>query len=138
MDQKHFESIFRHTVDEIERLLIVKGGEYAGNEDRLANFKRGAQLAGVTPLQCALIYMSKHYDAVATFIKDDAAGRDRQRSEPITGRLDDLINYCILIKALLQEPVQEREPKKSSSFHDELLYQRMVERNREQEGKKPL
>jgi hypothetical protein len=94
------------TIDSIKRLLLLKGGEYAGSDDRLANFKRGAMNSGVTPLQVLHIYLSKHYDAFSTFVKDTAAGNLRELSEPIEGRLDDLINYCLLAKALIKE---ERE-----------------------------
>ena len=103
MKQEEFDALVADTVAAIQKLLVVKGGEYAGSADRLANFKRGADLASVTPLQCAFIYAAKHYDAIATFVRDDAAGRVRQTSEPIDGRLDDLINYCILMKGLIAE-----------------------------------
>lgn len=103
MQQQEFDTLVRATIASIEQLLLVKGGEYAGSEDRLANFKRGAALTGTTPMQCLFIYMSKHYDAVATFIRDDATGETRPRSEPIEGRVDDLINYCLLLKGLIQE-----------------------------------
>lgn len=103
MNQVDFDIVVAQTVENIKKLLVVKGGEYAGSEDRLANFKRGAQLTGVTPAQVAFIYASKHYDAIATFIRDKAAGIQRPRSEPMGERFDDLINYCILMKALLKE-----------------------------------
>lgn len=103
MNQVQFDSFVTETVDATAKLLVLKGGEYAGSDDRLANFKRGAGLTGVTPLQCAFIYASKHYDAIATFVRDQAAGTDRPRSESIEGRFDDLINYCILMKALVRE-----------------------------------
>lgn len=103
MNQKDFEVLVKETMDEINKLLLVKGGEYAGSEDRLANFKRGATLVGVTPLQTLFIYLSKHYDAIATFIRDDAQGIERPRSEAIEGRLNDLINYCLFAKALIRD-----------------------------------
>jgi hypothetical protein len=103
MDQKQFDGLVQETIAGIQQLLVVKGGEYAGSADRLANFKRGASLTGVTPLQCAFIYASKHYDAIATFVRDDAAGESRPRSESIEGRLDDLINYCLLMKGIIRE-----------------------------------
>ena len=110
MQQKEFEALFDETVQTIRHLLVVKGGEYAGSNDRLANFKRGASLTGTTSLQTALIYASKHYDAIATYVRDDAAQESRPRSEPIEGRLDDLINYCILMKALIREAGAPKEP----------------------------
>ena len=101
MKQEQFDILLSQTVESINNLLKVKGGEYASDQDRLSNFRRGAALCGITPLQVAFIYASKHYDAIATYIRDDASGTERQRSEGIEGRLDDLINYAILIKALV-------------------------------------
>lgn len=106
MNQADFEKVVDGTLDSVKTLLVVKGEEYARSFDRLANFKRGAELTGATPLQVALVYMSKHYDAVGTYVLDQAAGRTRARSEPIEGRLDDLINYCLFIKALIKETEQ--------------------------------
>lgn len=103
MNTKEFDALVNQTFAEINRLLIVKGGEYANAEDRLANFKRGAGLTGCTPLQVLFIYMSKHYDAVASFVQTSAKGEVRPSSEPIEGRLDDLINYCLLAKGLIAE-----------------------------------
>lgn len=103
MNQAEFDRFVQETIESTAKLLVLKGGEYAGSDDRLANFKRGAELTGVTPLQCAFIYASKHYDAIATFVRDQAAGTNRPRSESIEGRFDDLINYCILMKALVRE-----------------------------------
>lgn len=103
MTHTEFDALVGETVESIRKLLTVKGGEYTGpGDDRLAAFKRSADLAGVAPLQCLLIYMVKHFDAFATYVRDDAAGKTRERSEPIDGRLDDTINYCILAKALIR------------------------------------
>lgn len=107
MNQDDFAAHVKLTFEAATKLLVVKGGEYAGSVDRLANFKRGAGLTGCTPLQVAFIYASKHYDAIATFVRDDACGTPRERSEPIEGRLDDLLNYCLLLKALVVEAKAE-------------------------------
>lgn len=101
-------SLFTETLKTLESLLTIKGGEYAGSDDRLANFKRGAQLVGITPLQCAFVYASKHYDAIATYVRDDASGRERPRSEGIEGRLDDLMNYCFLMKCIIREQNEQK------------------------------
>ena len=111
MDNKEFTTLVEKTVRDTSALLISKGQEYAGSADRLANFKRGANLTGTTPLQCCFIYMSKHYDALSTYIKKDASGFDQHLSEPIEGRIDDLINYCFLMKGLIQESKIEPAPK---------------------------
>jgi hypothetical protein len=109
MNQETFALLVQETITTTAKLLITKGEEYAGSEDRLANFKRGAALTGATPLQVAFIYASKHYDAIATFVRKDAQAQVQQLSEPIEGRLDDLINYCILMKAIIDESNREAE-----------------------------
>jgi hypothetical protein len=103
MNSSAFKDVFDQTIMELEKLLNVKGGEYAGSGDRLGNFKRGAERVGIHPLQILWIYAAKHIDSIETFIRDTAAGQDRLRSEPMSGRFDDLINYCILAKALIRE-----------------------------------
>ena len=103
MDQKEFSIVVDNTIKSTAHLLVVKGEEYAGSADRLANFKRGAQLTGTTPLQTALIYASKHYDSICTYIRKESTGEIQKLSEPIEGRFDDLINYCILMKAIVIE-----------------------------------
>lgn len=103
MNQNDFDALVHATTSSIKRLLTVKGGEYAGPVDRLGNFKRGAELTGTTPLQVAFVYASKHYDGIATYVRKDSKGEPQATSEPIEGRLDDLINYCILMKGLIQE-----------------------------------
>lgn len=104
MQQQQFEALVERIRKETAELLIAKGREYAGDADRLANFKRGASLTGVDPLTVLFIYMSKHYDALATYIRDNQAGGMMPvLSEPITGRIADLINYCVLAWALIEE-----------------------------------
>lgn len=99
MNHLEFEALFSSTVTACHTLLQSKGVEYSGLADRLANFKRGAGLTGASPLQVAFIFASKHYDSIASFVRDPG----RASSEPIEGRLHDLINYCLLMKAIVVE-----------------------------------
>ncbi len=103
MNQKEFDAVVTSTIESIRKLLTVKGGEYAGSDDRLANFKRGASATGVNPLTVLHVYMNKHYDSFTTYVRDQQTGKSRELSEPMEGRLDDIINYCILAKAILAE-----------------------------------
>lgn len=107
-DLQRFTALFDSTVEELRKLATVKGGEYAGSEDRLGNFKRGAINSGCTAPQVLLIYLSKHYDSICTYVRDHAAGTDRPRSEGMTGRCDDLALYSILMKAMIIE-IEERK-----------------------------
>jgi hypothetical protein len=103
MTPSDFKRLFDTTVTELQMLLVVKGGEYAADNDRLANFREGARRTGLTPAQVLLVYLDKHYAAICNNIRDRQAGRARALSEPIEGRVHDMINYLILYKALLVE-----------------------------------
>lgn len=94
--------LLEQTVDSIKRLAEQKGGEYAGDTDRLANFRRNAQALDLQPEQVWSVYAGKHWDAIQQWIKDTVAGKTRPRSESISGRADDLIVYLLLLKAMVE------------------------------------
>jgi hypothetical protein len=100
MEQRAFNDFVDSFLRECASLLSVKGHEYAGSFDRLANFKRGADLTGCTPEQVAFVYLSKHYDAIATYVRE---GQSPPSAELIESRLQDLLNYVLLLAALIQE-----------------------------------
>lgn len=104
-----YERLVRDTIDQINILSRVKGGEYAGDSDRLANFRRNADAIGVPMEVIWRVYIGKHWDSISQYVKDIAEGKDRPRSEPMLGRFDDLIVYAILGKAILIE--RERNKK---------------------------
>src|SRR5574341_185071 len=88
---------------QIESLSLHKGGEYAGDQYRLANFRRNARDSGVPAEVVWRIYAGKHWDAISQYIRDIADGKDRPRSEHIQGRAYDLIVYLILFLAMEDE-----------------------------------
>ena len=49
------------------------------------------------------VYYAKHHDAVMTFCRDLVTDTKRDRLEPISGRVDDMIVSLILFKAMLVE-----------------------------------
>jgi hypothetical protein len=96
-------ALLQQSIDQIKSLSTVKGGEYAGDTDRLANFRRNAQALGLPMETVWAVYAAKHWDAVMQFVQDLNTGKDRPRSEPIVGRVDDLLVYLLLFKAILEE-----------------------------------
>ena len=98
-----FKHLVEETVKEINKLSDLKGGEYAGDGDRLANFRRNALAFGLTKEQVWGVYAGKHWDAIAQYINDSGSGSIRQRLESIAGRADDLIVYLLLFKAMVEE-----------------------------------
>ena len=86
---------FRSVVEACWKIYDQKGIDYTrgkGDEDRLDNFRRAAENNGVTFIQAWGVYFYKHISAVWKFAKDG-----KVESEPIEGRLYDVINYSILL-----------------------------------------
>ena len=87
----------------IKHLSDNKGHEYSGDKDALSNFKRNGQMLGLDPLQIWAVYFSKHHDSLMTYIKEIPDEIHRVLTEPIEGRIDDMITYLILAKALIRD-----------------------------------
>ncbi len=98
-----WENLLSETIREIQLLSKHKGGEYAGDTDRLANFRRNGRALGLPMATIWAVYAAKHWDAVMQYIKDQNTGTKRTRLEPIGGRVDDLLVYLLLFKAILEE-----------------------------------
>lgn len=107
MNQTEFEALCKEIQRDTVDILVLKGREYAGSEDRLANFRRNAALTGVEPLTILHVYMAKHWDSFSTFVRDNQKGEVGELSEPIRGRLYDLINYAVLAIALIEDRPKE-------------------------------
>lgn len=103
MNPKDFQALFQQTWNECADLASIKGGEYASDADKLANFKESGRRLDLIPEKSLLVLADKHYASVCNYIKDLEMGRSRPRSESIYGRLNDLINYMILLRGLLEE-----------------------------------
>lgn len=100
---ERYAQLIDETIQKITTLSRLKGGEYAGDQDRLANFRRNAIALGLPMESVWAVYAAKHWDAVMQFVMDLNTGKTRERMEPISGRVDDLIVYLILFKAILEE-----------------------------------
>jgi len=110
MNQQEFEALCKRIQSDTVDILVSKGAEYAGSEDRLANFKRGAANTGVEPLTVLHVYMAKHWDSVSSYVRAKQRGEEPKLSEPIVGRFHDLINYAVLAIALIEEAGQAKAP----------------------------
>lgn len=100
---ERYDQLIADTFKKIVELGQKKGGEYAGDTDRLANFRRNADQTDVPPETVWSIYYNKHHDAVMQYIKDLKNGVQRPRMESISGRIDDMIVYLLLFKCFVME-----------------------------------
>lgn len=97
--KQQFQEIMEDTFETLRELTATKGEEYSGNQDQLANFRRSANDAGITPAKAWLVFFNKHIDAIKFHVKNLAV----RLSEPIEGRIDDAILYLLLYKAYVIE-----------------------------------
>lgn len=100
--------IIEQAVADIKKLGELKGGEYAGDTDRLANFRRNGNRLGLRMETIWAVYAAKHWDALTQYIQDLEHGKDRNRLETIDSRVDDLMVYLILFKCMLDETRSEQ------------------------------
>lgn len=113
---ERYSALIAQTISRIESLSKLKGGEYSGDTDRLANFRRNGARLGLPMETIWAVYAAKHWDAITQYVQDLQVGVQRERGELIAGRLDDLIVYCVLFKAMLEEreglpsPTPSRNP----------------------------
>lgn len=124
MITKDFDALTEEIFNKIRDIAQKKGHEYASsNTDRLANFKRGGANQGLPPESILMVYAAKHWDSINTLMKDlrqyvddtQKAVLEGQQfptpmhrlrelsSEPVEGRLLDMITYMILLWGLLQD-----------------------------------
>jgi hypothetical protein len=109
MDRDTYNRVREETFERVRTLTQTKGKDYSTDDDALVNFKRHAQALGLTPHQVWAVYAGKHWDAIQTFIR--TLGQGHQPSEPIAGRVDDLITYLTLLMGLLVEGGHADQPK---------------------------
>jgi len=98
-----FQAVMEAQFRRITDLVALKGGEYAAGTDRLANFRKAAQAEELPMTTIWKIYAGKHWDAIGQYIKDERTGTARERAEPISGRIDDMIVYLLLLQAMVEE-----------------------------------
>jgi len=77
----------------------TKGREYAHDADRFANFRRLYATTVIKDKQVAYVYLVKHLDSIASFMK---TGQEFS-SEKIRGRIVDAITYLTLIAGMIDE-----------------------------------
>jgi len=100
---QRFGKIIDETMVTVNRLGALKGAEYAGDDDRLANFRRNAADLELTMESIWRVYAAKHWDAIGQYVRDVEHGVKRERLESLASRCDDLIVYLLLFKAMLIE-----------------------------------
>lgn len=101
MGDEFFAEKFAECID----LIKVKNADYSQGEqkgDRIAAFRRIARDINITMEQAWAVFCQKHWGAVMKYVKDGAV-----ESEPIDGRITDIINYMVLLSAIIADGRKE-------------------------------
>lgn len=111
-----FDEFQKHLMQQVEEMRTTKGKEYANSEDRFANFKRLASELGMSPEQVLWVYLTKHLDAIRSYIRT----QQTHSTEPIQGRIVDAITYLTLLAGI----IFEREQQNGQQQRDKPLHSR--------------
>ncbi len=98
MNREEFDRFRDAQYDIAAGINNAKGKDYAGDDDALKNFKDAAGQLGLTPFQVWGVYAHKHWSAIQSFLREGDVA-----SEPIEGRVHDLIVYSFLLLGLIEE-----------------------------------
>ena len=100
MKNSTFNAIARNRLNFCKSLLIKKGNEYStGYDDRLINFKVGAELTGDSPEKTLWGYLAKHLTSLRTMIDSG----EYLNGPTVNEKISDSINYLVLLEALICE-----------------------------------
>ena len=94
-------------------LLDLKAGDYATDEDRLANFHQVGQFLEISMARVALVYLLKHMQAIANAVIQPAeiqatnwSWETKTGGEGLKQRIADARNYLLLLAGCIQEAIE--------------------------------
>ena len=82
-------------LSDVKRVEYTEGNH---NDNVLWYFENIADKVNLTPLQVLSVYYQKHNSSINNYLKDG-----KEYSEPIEGRIQDMINYLLLMVAMLRK-----------------------------------
>jgi len=88
---------------ECVKMRDTKGRKYSHEKDRFANFNRLANELGISNVTVGWVYLKKHLDSIASYVKDGKT----YSTESIRGRIVDAIVYLTLIGGMIEEEGRE-------------------------------
>ena len=95
----------------LRSLMQSKGSDYAGNSDKLSNFKTAASLTNQTPSQQCLSMIATKVSRLSTLL---ASPGITPNNEPVKDSCLDGALYFVLLAMLEYEAAQERDNKEAA------------------------
>ena len=99
MEKKEVDKLIEEIFEKVKEIRDAGQEEYARDTDNVfANFERVASFTELSREKVLLTYMIKHIDGLCAY----ADGHCSQR-EDVRGRLTDVIVYCCLLWAMVED-----------------------------------
>jgi hypothetical protein len=98
MTLDEFDAFWEEMIVGEKELLMKKGQEYSGKENRFRNFEMIGEELGMDPKKILWVYLHKHMDGIRSYLRGEYTG-----IEPIKGRIMDARNYLALLAGIIQE-----------------------------------
>ena len=114
MEREKFVQLMAEEFEQLLELNRVKGRDYAGDEDALRNFKEAAVRLGVSEEQVWAVYADKHWQAILSYCRTPEA----VVSEPIEGRVRDLLVYGFLLLGLVSERKSKEAQRRADAVRE--------------------
>ena len=102
MNASEFDKLVVARLGYCHQVLNTKAGEYA-TSDRLHNFKVAAALQDIEPETALLGMWAKHIVSIRDIIEDIEHKGMIPKSALLSEKITDVINYAILLEALIEE-----------------------------------
>ena len=103
MTHERFKDLFERRFMRSRMVLTNKAIEYSTGADRLHNFKQAANVMRGTQAEACFAFMTKHFVNVT----DAVTNNENVSQEWIDEKIGDLVNYVILLEAILTEECVE-------------------------------
>ena len=108
MNRKDFFNYVDFVKERTSNVLQAKGDEYNYNSGAFENFEEGISIGLANTREAiAWNYVTKHIQSIRALIREVDSGRtDHLTDKLIDEKFGDVINYMILIEAMLKERIQ--------------------------------
>jgi hypothetical protein len=103
MRAEDFDQLVLDENAESNKMLSVKAEEYAGNNDRLENFKQAAGMLSINPAKALMGMLVKHFVSVGKMSNNP----DSYTIEKWDEKLRDIRNYTYLLKGVIIDIAKE-------------------------------
>lgn len=106
MNSNEFDVIVENRIESIRKILTKKAEEYASEEDRLHNFTMAALIENTTKEKALWGMAMKHLISVIDLIDNSGNEEKLPTKEIVEEKAGDLINYLILLEAVIKERIE--------------------------------